>query len=235
MKDSNATNTYSSRTKPETILFGVGINDADYNVTIGHRENGKKVFDWICPVYTTWMAMLRRCYSKVAKERHTSYTCETVHPDWLRFSGFRAWMIKQDWEDKVLDKDFLSEGCKQYSPETCVFIPKWLNNCIQDRSKHLGEYLPGVYWHKNMGKFKASLSRGMGRKTVHLGYFDTQEEGHMVWRDAKAEVYREIIETQTDQRIISVLNQKVLDLYNQMGENDYIERFQKNQHLLKPY
>lgn len=28
---------------------------------------------------------------------------------------------------------------------------------------------------------------------------------------------------------------KVLDLYNQLGENDYIERFNRNQHLLQPY
>lgn len=27
----------------------------------------------------------------------------------------------------------------------------------------------------------------------------------------------------------------VLDLYNQLGEDDYIERFKRNQHLLKPY
>lgn len=29
--------------------------------------------------------------------------------------------------------------------------------------------------------------------------------------------------------------QKVLDLYNELGENDYISRFQQNGHLLKPY
>lgn len=29
--------------------------------------------------------------------------------------------------------------------------------------------------------------------------------------------------------------EKVLDLYNELGETDYIERFNKNQHLLKPY
>lgn len=29
--------------------------------------------------------------------------------------------------------------------------------------------------------------------------------------------------------------QKVLDLYNELGEDDYIERFNKNQHLLQPY
>ncbi|WVS24569.1 hypothetical protein PSPHG_CDS_0088 [Pseudomonas phage Psxphi15] len=29
--------------------------------------------------------------------------------------------------------------------------------------------------------------------------------------------------------------QKVLDLYNELGENDYIERFNENQDLLKPY
>ena len=30
-------------------------------------------------------------------------------------------------------------------------------------------------------------------------------------------------------------HQKVLDLYNELGENDYISRFQRNGHLLKPY
>lgn len=29
--------------------------------------------------------------------------------------------------------------------------------------------------------------------------------------------------------------QKVLDLYNELGEDNYIERFNKNQHMLKPY
>lgn len=29
--------------------------------------------------------------------------------------------------------------------------------------------------------------------------------------------------------------QKALDLYNELGEDDYIERFTRNQHLLKPY
>ena len=28
---------------------------------------------------------------------------------------------------------------------------------------------------------------------------------------------------------------KILDLYNQLGENDYVERFKKNAHLLKPF
>jgi len=236
LKDSNVTSDCSKRTKPETVLFGVGINDADYNVTIGHRENGKKVFDWICPIYTTWLAMLRRCYSKTAKARHESYTCETVHPDWLRFSGFRVWMVEQDWEGKVLDKDFLSGGSLAYGPDTCVFVPQWLNTTIARRSdSQKGDYLPGVYWHKRIGKFKASVSLGMGRKAKHLGYFENEVDAHLVWRDAKAEVYREIIETQTDQRIIAVLEQKVLDLYNELGEDNYIERFNKNQHLLKRY
>ena len=28
---------------------------------------------------------------------------------------------------------------------------------------------------------------------------------------------------------------EILDLYNQLGENDYVERFKKNAHLLKPF
>ena len=28
---------------------------------------------------------------------------------------------------------------------------------------------------------------------------------------------------------------KVLDLYNELGEDDYVQRFQRNAHLLKPF
>ena len=28
---------------------------------------------------------------------------------------------------------------------------------------------------------------------------------------------------------------KVLDLYNELGEDDYVQRFKRNQHLLKPF
>ena len=48
------------------LVFGVGINDADYAVTEYETTevNGvrKQKFVWGCPYYLTWKGMLRRCY-----------------------------------------------------------------------------------------------------------------------------------------------------------------------------
>lgn len=217
--DSNRTSTCSNPTKPKGSVFGVGFNDADYNVTRGRRENGKKVFDWICPIYLVWKAMLGRCYSVTSKKHNPSYTCEKVCDDWLYFSKFRAWVVTQDWEGKALDKDLLAGDSPIYGPNTCVFIPQWLNVAIADRSQYNGECLPGVYWYAKTKKYNTSVSLGMGRGVRQLGYFEDQVEAHKVWRDAKAGVFREMIALQTDQRIIAALEKKIVDLYQHLVEN----------------
>lgn len=107
------------------LLYGVGINDADYPVSTYIFENGKKI-QKLCPFYAKWKDMLRRCYSSSYHRANSGFVIE----DWHRFSVFKAWMEKQDWEGNQLDKDILVVGNKLYSPETCAFIPKRINMLI---------------------------------------------------------------------------------------------------------
>ena len=69
------------------LVYGVGINDADYVVqkyeTIVY-VNGKRKrrLVWICPFYQSWKHMLQRCYSNKFKERNPTYEGCSVSEEW---------------------------------------------------------------------------------------------------------------------------------------------------------
>ena len=102
------------------MVYGVGINDAEYSVHEYKKINGRRKTVWRCPYYNRWIDILKRCYSKGFHSKNPTYKGCTVSEEWLIFSNFRDWMIKQNWEGKQLDKDLLFEGNKIYNPETCV-------------------------------------------------------------------------------------------------------------------
>jgi len=106
--------------------YGVGHNDADYNVT-SVDENGKKV---TCPYYKRWEKMLERCYSESYHKIRPTYVGCYVCDEWLWFMTFKRWMMKQDWKNKQLDKDIISVGNKIYSPTSCCFVDIKLNTLI---------------------------------------------------------------------------------------------------------
>ena len=133
------------------LIYGVGVNDADYNVTRSEytgitlpsgRKQTKIV--WRCPFYQKWDNMLARGYSHKYHEKHPTYKDCIVYEEWLTFSNFRKWMLTQDWEDKHLDKDYLFESNKVYSPDTCIFVVQLVNNFIEDRGATRGKYLLGA-------------------------------------------------------------------------------------------
>lgn len=98
-------------------VYGVGINDANYQIT--PIINGRQV---MCPIYQAWSGMLERCYSGKYQAKKPTYIGCAVCNEWLTFSKFRAWMLKQDWQGKQIDKDIRVKGNKIYSAETCMFV-----------------------------------------------------------------------------------------------------------------
>ncbi|HKM23661.1 MAG TPA: hypothetical protein VJY11_02655 [Erysipelothrix sp.] len=196
--------------KPKKLVCGVGINDADYAITkwgtIGY-VNGeqKKKLVWACSFYKTWKNMLDRCYSVKFQERQPTYIGCTVSKEWLTFSNFKNWMMTQDWEGNHLDKDLLFEGNKVYSPETCVFVSRVVNNFTIDRGAARGEFLIGVYWHKGANKFLSQCSNPFTKKQEGLGYFDCEQEAHEAWLTRKLELAYELAAIQTDERVAEAL------------------------------
>lgn len=166
-------------------MYGIGINDADYIVFA--QINGTRV---MCPYYRAWKCMIVRCYNQKFQNRyHTYKECSTTK-DWLIFSNFKDWMKTQDWQGKELDKDILTVGNKEYSPEACVFVSGDINKLLGDNAESRGEYPQGVCWHKRAGKFMAQCS--VSGDTKYLGCFNTITEAEIEYLEFKVGLIKKV-------------------------------------------
>jgi len=195
--------------KKKKLVCGVGINDADY--VVGTREvvkcegvEGKRQQLRICPFYRRWADMLKRCYSRKYHESCPTYSDCYVCEEWLTFSNFKAWMEKQDWEAKHLDKDILLVGNKVYSPDTCLFVDRKVNLFLVDSKKTRGCFMIGVCLEKASNKFMATCNDGSGKKK-YLGLFDTELEAHKAWLAFKLEQAKILAAEQSDTRVAKAL------------------------------
>ena len=113
--------------------------------------------------------------------------------EWHRFSSFKAWMEKQDWEGKHLDKDLLVPGNKEYGPSTCIFVSNEVNCLFHVTPKRTTELPIGVFPWGN--RFKASIKKS--GKSCHIGMFDSIEEAVFAYKNAKADWIRAVARTET--------------------------------------
>ena len=192
------------------LVYGVGVNDADYPVKIRANVGGKKKPVWVCPVHQAWKDMLKRCYSTRYQEKRQTYVGCSVAAEWHRFSVFREWMVEQDWRGNALDKDILSAGNKLYSPETCVFVSSRLNAFMTDSGATRGDFPIGVNWDKRDGKYRAQCCNPFTSKRESLGYFIDYSAAHEAWRKRKHELACIYAEQQTDPRIAKALRERYL-------------------------
>lgn len=196
--------------KPKKLVHGVGVRDADYVVqkfeTIGYvGGKRKRKLVWVCPYYQAWRAMLTRCYSANRQECYPAYKGCSVSDEWLTFSNFKAWMEKQDFEGKHLDKDLLFDGNKVYSADACVFVTPMVNTFTIDSGATRGEWLIGVDWNKTAEKFRARCSNPFSKKNENLGLFNCEQEAHNAWLKRKLELAQELASIQTDERVAKAL------------------------------
>jgi hypothetical protein len=117
--------------------FGVGfIGQGEFKPNKHHK------------IYSCWYGMLRRCYSDRFVKIHTSYKNTNVCESWHSFQNFAKWYLENYNESTMdgwsLDKDFLSDSIKTYSPKTCCFLPIEVNtinlNNISKTDLPLGVY-----------------------------------------------------------------------------------------------
>ena len=191
---------------PRKPLFGVGVNDAPYRTR--PIIDGKQV---TCQAYIAWSAMLKRVYSAKYHAKRPTYSGVKVCDGWHSFMSFREWWLENQTDGFDLDKDILSDA-GIYSPETCIFVPAWLNSFTLDRGSLRGVYPIGVAFHKGTGRFQAGCRNPMSKKREQLGYFDTPEEAHLAWRTRKLELALELkpkmdeIDLRIYPRVIEIIN-----------------------------
>lgn len=180
-------------------LYGVGINDADYQI---------RGLEGVCPFYARWRHVLIRGYDPKFLLRNPSYEGCTVAEDWHSFSEFRRWMESQKWEGMQIDKDILTPGNKMYSKDFCVFVTRRTNSFILDRKRDRGLWPLGVY-QKEDGRFKAQCCTLNGDRK-YLGTYDTPEDAHEAWRAFKHEQALALAMEQDDERVGEALRIRYL-------------------------
>lgn len=178
-------------------LYGIGINDADYQVSF-IDDIGKKIK---CPYYKVWTNMFSRCYAKSVKSRQSAYDGCSVDTRWHKFSDFKLWMKSQDWKGKHLDKDILVYGNKIYSPDTCIFVSRDVNNLMVGKSK-------GYSYHKATGKYSSFIS--INGKNNHIGYFDDEISAREAYVQAKISRIMSLI-PDFDERVKSAMKRIVIN------------------------
>lgn len=168
-------------------LFGVGINDSSYITR--PKIDGKQL---VCQAYSSWKYMLYRAYNDNYHNRFPTYLDVVVCDEWLTFSKFRVWWVDNYVEGWELDKDLLVPNNKVYSPETCVYVPNWLNSFVLNSSTTRGNNKIGVTWYKKLNKFHAKCSNLKTKKSEHLGYFVLEEDAYNAWLTRKLELANEL-------------------------------------------
>ena len=175
-------------------MYGVGITGLEPS----RDENGE------LNSYTCWKDMLKRCYSVKWQEKNQTYKGCSVCDDWLYYPNFKNWYDKSYYEvenkTSQLDKDVLTKGNKIYSPETCIFVPKFINTLFVKSQKARGELPIGVSYYKASKKYQAKLRVFKNGKstTKHLGYFDTADEAFEVYKRVKEDYIKEIADEYKD-------------------------------------
>lgn len=189
------------------LFFGFGINDKSKPSSV----NGK-----LKKEYITWNKMLARCYSKKSNTSKPTYIDCIASENFQNYSYFYEWCQNQagffldGWE---LDKDLIINGNKIYSENSCVFLPKEINNFLLKRARFRGDYPIGVSYHKPLNKFRAQISKG--RLRIHLGYFDTTEEAFLVYKSEKERHAKELAtkyKDSIDNRAYNALMSYVVDI-----------------------
>ena len=148
--------------KTQQLVYGMGVNDLDEPVYI----NGKQL-----KFYGTWTQMLQRCFSGKSQAKYPTYIGCTVSKEWLSLSAFKVWFNANYRENAELDKDILVKGNKVYSPETCRFVPHYVNSLLTDDGAARGELPLGVRARKPSPNtrrinttYEAQCSDGNGKK-----------------------------------------------------------------------
>lgn len=185
------------------LVYGVGVNDADY--VVYPLIDGRKV---MCPFYRTWKSMVERCYSEKFKERYPTYEGCKVSNEWLTFSNFKKWMEEQDWKGKQLDKDLLIEGNNIYSHKNCIFVSSQLNLFVSENIANRGKYPIGVSFYRQNGKFKSCCCNPFTEKQEYLGYFNCPHEAHEAWRKRKHELACQWADIVEDPRLKQALRNR---------------------------
>ena len=190
---------YITRTNYQAFKKGEVKNVYDKTVyNIGYIGEGNYSHKSHPRIYNIWRHMLGRCYDDVVLSSNpTYYDCYTAD-EWHCFQNFAKWYDDNYYEipgeSMELDKDILCKGNRIYSPDTCVFVPQYINTLIVKNDADRGELPIGCYYH--CGSIYASCS--IRNDSVFLGVYDDINEAFNVYKEFKEDYIKKVADEYRD-------------------------------------
>ena len=188
------------------LVHGFGVNDANY--VVGRLVGGKSV---MCKAYDTWKELIRRCHSEKSLKKWQTYIGVTVCDEWRSFMAFREWWLENHVDGWQIDKDLLTDN-RQYSPESCIYIPSWLNTFTIGCDSTRGEFPIGVDYHKKSNSFRSRCRNPANGSREEITGFKTPEAAHLAWRSRKLEYAAQMknemdaIDARIYPRVVEIIN-----------------------------
>jgi hypothetical protein len=190
-------------------VCGVGyLGEGEFKTSIGHKHTRE---------YHDWLHMIQRCYNDKNLLARPTYKDCSVCEEWHNFQKFASWHKENYYEVEgelmSLDKDILIKGNRMYSPETCVFVPKRINNLFETKLDNNTSGTRGIYLDKRYNTYSANCGVGNGKRSKHIGSFKTLDEAFLAYKEFKENFIKQVADEYKDripQRLYEALyNYKV--------------------------
>jgi hypothetical protein len=183
----------------DKTVFGVGyIGEGKYKA----YENKLPT-----PQYKSWSSTLQRCYYEKYLVKQPTYKGCTVIEDWHNFQVFAEWYDQNyyhiEGERIHLDKDILLKGNKLYSPETCIFVPFFINNLFSKTSR--GKFPIGVSFNENNKNFIVQCTNDLG-KVIYLGSYNDSFLAYKEYKKFKEKIIQCIADKYKDKIPVPLFN-----------------------------
>jgi hypothetical protein len=142
-----------------------------------------------------WRSINNRCSAKIVQHEPWK-DCTITFEDYQEFTDWcqpKFGYMQKDRSGRywALDKDLKIEGNREYSPNTCLFVPISINNLFNIKSDDNG--LPvGVSRYKHTDLFQWNCST-VGTGLKRAGTARTAEEGHRSWQRTKIAVIETLL------------------------------------------
>lgn len=141
--------------------------------------------------YICWSDMFKRCYNENWLQKHQTYEHSEVCDEWCVFDNFLIWYQENYVEGWHLDKDVLG-GSNLYSPETCCFLPPYLNKFLTKRQS-------GVIFHE--GKYTMRMSDYSQNRRIIKRFNSYKDAKKYYYECKKAKAYSLIEEHNLPEKV----------------------------------
>ena len=173
-----------ARKSVRKILFGVARFDVMETCNVKFEK-----------IYRAWKSMLARCYDEKYLYKHPTYKKCSICNEWLFFSNFLKWSLDKSngfIECYHLDKDILFKANTVYSPQTCCFVPREINDMLVKPSDKSTDLPIGVTKRNNLYYASHGVALLGKTKAKSLGYFRDIESAFAAYKESKETYIKEV-------------------------------------------